>query len=142
MPEKNKVGRPKEPFKPWPGWEKDILGLYAEGAGDIEIRGLIAKKMEGRDSCTWDLWDRWLKEEQIFSETVKKGRGLCEIWWQNTGRTNLKDKNFSYVGWYMNMKNRFGWRDKQENVITPGQDSQGNKLKWQVEVVKAKDEDE
>ena len=138
---KNKVGRPKIPFKPWPNWKKDILSLYSEGASDVEIRGLIIEKMEEQNSCTWDLWDRWLKEEPEFSETIKKGREFCEIWWQRTGRKELKNKDFSYTGWYMNMKNRFGWRDKQENVITPGEDSNGDKFKWSVEIVKAEDKE-
>lgn len=108
------IGRPKEPFIPWEGWKEDILSLYSEGASDVEIRGLIAEKMEGRDKCSWNLWDRWLDEESDFCETIKKGRGLCEIWWQKKGRTSLHDHTFSSTLWYMNMKNRFGWQDKHE----------------------------
>lgn len=107
-------GSPKQPFKAWEGWHDDILSLYAEGASDVEIRGLIAEKMEGRETLTWYLWDRWLDEEPEFLETVKKGRGLCEIWWQRKGRTSLNEGTFSSTLWYMNMKNRFGWKDKQE----------------------------
>ena len=36
----------------------------------------------------------------------------------------------------------FNWTDKSELGITPGEDDSGNKLKWQVEVVRARDEDE
>lgn len=107
------AGRPKQKFKPWDNWQDDILNLYAEGASDVEIRGLVMEKM-GRESFHFDLWDRWLREEAKFSETIKNGRVLCEIWWKKNGRVNLKDRDFNSTLWYMNMKNRFGWADKQE----------------------------
>ena len=107
------VGRPKEPFIPWDGWQEDIFNLYSEGASDVEIRGLIMEKM-GRATYSVDLWNRWLEEEEMFSATIKKGRELCEIWWQKNGRVNLENRDFNPTLWYMNMKNRFGWADKQE----------------------------
>ncbi len=108
------AGRPKEKFTPWEGWQDDILSLCKEGASDVEVRGLIMEKSVDRDTLHFDLWTRWLEEEAEFSETIKKGRELCQIWWEQNGRTNLKDGSFSATLWYMNMKNRFGWADKQE----------------------------
>lgn len=108
------MGRPIEKFidQPFPdGWELQILELYSEGASDVEIKALIHT---WRGSFSNDLWDRWMKEEPSFSETIKKGKLLCEAWWQRNGRKNLMNKDFSYTGWYMNMKNRFGWADNQK----------------------------
>lgn len=108
------MGRPTEKFidQPFPDtWELQILELYSEGASDVEIKALIHT---WRGSFSNDLWDRWMKEEPIFSETIKKGKLLCEAWWQRNGRKNLMNKDFSYTGWYMNMKNRFGWADNQK----------------------------
>ncbi len=112
---KNKAGRPKETIESlWEGWYNDVLDLYKTGGSDVEVKALIWEK---RGSFSNDLWDRWMKEEPEFSETIKIGKMLCEAWWVKNGRTNLRDNDFSYTGWYMQMKNRFGWRDKSEQDV-------------------------
>lgn len=111
----NEGGRPKIGLEIlWEGWYNDILELYSEGASDVEIRALIYHKTKEKTKASFGLWERWLEEEEEFFETIKQGRMLSESWWSKTGRKNLSNKDFSYTGWYMNMKNRFGWRDKQE----------------------------
>ena len=64
----------------------------------------------------------WCKVHPEFMDSKKKGEALSEGWWMKMGRSNLKDKEFNYTGWYMNMKNRFGWADRQQvdNNITGG----------------------
>ena len=110
------TGRPKETLEDskdkFPNnWYEIILNEYSEGASDVEIKALIYK---WRKSFSNDLWDRWMKEEPEFSETIITGRILSKAWWTKSGRKNLDNKEFSATLWYMNMKNRFGWRDKQE----------------------------
>lgn len=119
-------GRPKSSIDLPDGWYNDVLSLYAEGASDVEIKAYVYQK---RGSFSNDLWDRWLEEEQQFSETIKQGRMLSEAWWAKTGRKNLGNKEFSYTGWYMNMKNRFGWKDKQE-VEQKTEHSGGISINW------------
>ncbi len=106
------TGRPKKDISLLPkGWETEILTLYKVGASDVEIKALLYVWLE---SFSNGLWDRWIKEEPVFSQTIKKGRALSESWWTKKGRLELDNKDFSYTGWYMNMKNRFKWADKQE----------------------------
>lgn len=106
------AGRPKEDLSELPnGWYNDILEVYRNGGSDVEVKALI---YEWRGRFSNSLWDRWINEEPEFSKTIKMGRMLSEAWWTKNGRTNLQNKEFNYTGWYMNMKNRFGWSDKQE----------------------------
>ena len=111
-------GRPKDDLSCLPDeWYKDVLNLYKEGASDVEVKALI---YQWKGSFSNDLWDRWMKEEPQFSETIKAGKFLSESWWAKKGRTNLENKEFSFTGWYMNMKNRFKWTDRQETTLEGG----------------------
>ena len=105
------AGRPLAEFDLPEGWQNTILEMYKEGASDVEVKAVI---YELRGSFSNDLWERWLQDEEQFSETIKVGKMLSAAWWQKSGRVNLKSGDFNYTGWYMNMKNRFGWRDKTE----------------------------
>ena len=121
----NKVGRPEKDLSLlWDNWYDDILELYSEGASDVEIKAMICQKTNGKVKMSNDLWDRWIQDYIEFSETIKMGKLFSESWWNKNGRKNLENKDFNYTGWYMNMKNRFGWTDKISNDIT----SKGEKI--------------
>jgi len=108
------AGRPKEGLNSLPdNWYDDVLNLYKEGGSDVEVKAMI---YEWRGSFSNDLWERWLKEEPEFSETIKMGKILSEAWWTKEGRTNLNKSSFSFTGWYMQMKNRFNWTDRVDNT--------------------------
>jgi hypothetical protein len=107
MEKKRKTGRPKKNLSSLPkDWENKVINLMSEGASEIEVKAML--------SLSNDTFARFLRDEPIFLEAVKRGRALCEAWWQREGRINLRNREFNAVLWYMNMKNRFGWRDKQE----------------------------
>jgi hypothetical protein len=120
-------GRPKEIFDLPQDWYKKILSLYEEGASDVEIKALI---YQWRGSFSNDLWDRWIKEEEQFSETIKMGKLISEAWWSKSGRKNLENRDFNYTGWYMNMKNRFNWTDKQSVDVTSLGDKVTPPIQW------------
>ena len=108
------VGRPKKELSELPEqWQKEIIMLYKKGGSDVEVKGLIYGWI---GSFSNNLWDRWLEEEPQFWETIKMGRVLSECWWTKEGRENLTFKDFSYTGWYMNMKNRFKWTDRVDQT--------------------------
>jgi hypothetical protein len=122
------IGRPKkEPDILPDGWGKEALSLYEEGAGDVEIKALIYKKL-GRFSN--DLWDRWLLESKEFSEIIGAGRLLSQAWWERMGRKNLHDhidkgsgSKFNDRLWFRNMQNRFrsSWKDNWDKFDAKGE---------------------
>lgn len=123
----NEGGAPKKGLDLlWDNWMEDIITLYSEGGDDVEVKALIATNSEGRVKASNDLWDRWLIEEEVFSETIKEGRILSNAWWNRQGRKNLQNKDFSFTGWYMNMKNRFSWADNSSVTIKQEQPLFGN----------------
>lgn len=102
-----KVGRPLTTIKDLPkGWEERIINLAKEGASIVEL----AVELDISRGTFYALSER----DEYFLNTVKKCKRLCEAWWLKKGRTELDNKDFSYTGWYMNMKNRFNWADKKE----------------------------
>jgi hypothetical protein len=107
-----KIGAPKKTICLLPShWQEALLELYRQGGSDKEVKALIYSWI---GTFSNNLWDRWMKEEEDFWETIKRGRMLSEAWWEKQGRTNLKNKDFNATLWYMNMKNRFGWADSQK----------------------------
>jgi len=98
-----KVGRPTK-YKP--EMCKTVLELMKEGASQEEVCGHL--------DISRETFYRWKEENNEFSDTIKRGVRLSKAWWEKEGRTSLRDREFNYTGWYMNMKNRFKWADKQE----------------------------
>ena len=125
------AGRPKKTVAATlkKGWQDDIINLYKIGASNIEIKAYI---WETTGSFSCDLWERWNKEEKEFSEIVKAGKMISNAWWEKNGRENIQNKGFNYTGWYMNMKNRFGWKDRQD--ITSNDKPVDNK--FSVKIIK------
>ena len=83
-----------------------IIENMSEGASLQEIKGRL--------DISNNLHERLLRDEKEYRETIKRGIRKSRAWWETTGRKCLWDREFSATLWYMNMKNRFGWRDKQD----------------------------
>lgn len=91
-------------------WKEKIIKESNEGASIVELAVLL--------DISRETFYALAKREDEFSYTIKKCKRLSEAWWVRKGRKNLDNKEFSYTGWYMNMKNRFNWADKQETKVS------------------------
>lgn len=99
-------GRPSK-YKP------DYCARVIEG-GRVgkSMAAIAALDLDIAESTLW----KWAEEHPEFSEAIKSAQRLALAWWEEQGRVNLEEgeKKFNHVLWYMNMKNRHGWADKQE----------------------------
>jgi hypothetical protein len=105
-------------------WMLDkITEVMAEGASKAEVCAEL--------DISFETLNQWKKDPEKFefSEALKKGELLSQMWWERKGRKNLENKDFNYTGWYMNMKNRFNWADKHEHT---GRD--GDAIKKEVSI--------
>lgn len=99
------------PTKYTPDMCDKTIELMREGASKTEVCAEIGICVD--TICEWCKPDgRYFNQE--FSDAVKKGLLLSQAWWERKGRKNLENRDFSYTGWYMNMKNRFDWADTQK----------------------------
>ena len=108
-----------------PEVQKKVIDLMKQGASIEEVCLEL-------DICRQTFYN-WCEKYPALLDTKKKGEGFSQGWWMREGRRNLKDRDFNYTGWYMNMKNRFGWADNQKTDIT----TQGDKVTGiQIEIIK------
>lgn len=91
-----------------------LIELMQKGASKAEVAADL-----GISRDTLHEWEKDPNKPE-FSDAIKRGEELSQAWWMRMGRENLQNKDFSATLWYMNMKNRFGWRDKQEVSGTDG----------------------
>ncbi len=89
---------------------KQVTELMKEGASIKELSYYL--------NVNRDTIYQWIEKYADFADTIKKGVDDAEAWWMIHGRTHIGDKEFNSTLWYMNMKNRFGWRDKTETTGT------------------------
>jgi len=117
---KRKRGQPKKTILDFPkDWKKIILRGSMEGKSEVELK---ADLMMSRGKDPESVWGLWLKfqqpgREEEFCTTIKLCKLLSEAWWQTQSRKGLrhtKNTVFETASWFINMKNRFGWKDKSE----------------------------
>ncbi len=103
------------PSKYHVGMLKRVIEYMGEGASKIELAADIGVCIDTIKQWQNPESDQYNKD---FSAAIKKGEALSAAWWMEQGRLNLENREFSPTLWYMNMRNRHGWADKQETKTT------------------------
>lgn len=102
-----KMGRP---IKYEPSMCDKVMPLMEQGASIAEVAAEL-----GVAISTLTLWREQYPD---LSAAIKRGIDASQSWWEKHGRIQLENRDFNATLWYMNMKNRFNWRDKTENEHT------------------------
>lgn len=104
---KNKVGRPRTTIDDLPeDWKSIVMDCGQRGGSEVEARCLLGISSTG--------WYTLLEDSVEFSETVAKASSLCQVWWEKNGQRLAIEGGGNATIWIFNMKNRFGWSDKQQ----------------------------
>lgn len=91
-------------------WRSILMGDFEHGGSLEEARALL--------KISRTVHERLMKEDPDYVNVINEGLELSKAWWLKQGRLNLftEPKSFNSVLWYMNMKNRWGWSDRQEHT--------------------------
>ena len=104
---KRPVGRPRTTTDDLPeNWQDIMVDCGQDGGSAVEARCLLG--------IGESAWETLLTDSEDFRRTEKKRQALCAVWWERQGRKMAAGADGNATVWIFNMKNRFGWRDKQD----------------------------
>jgi hypothetical protein len=102
------MARPKKTLNDLPkDWKEKCFNMYKKGYSTCEIVSEIF-------GISYHTFLNFKKNNKEFLQSIKELESFSKSWWMKKGRENVDNKDFNATLWYMNMKNRFGWKDKQE----------------------------
>lgn len=113
-------------------WVDTSIGLYEQGAGDEEVQ----KELR----ITPAAFESLLSAEPYFLQVIQYGRLCRKAWYLKWGRTHLTAKGANYTGWFQQMKNLYGWSDKQQQIISDGEISNMSNEEIELKLAAVKEE--
>ena len=89
---------------------------YCEIAESVLGEGYSQAVLAGELDVDEDTITNWKKEYPEFFGAIKRGSYKGQKFWEGLGISGASGQidGFNSASWIFNMKNRFGWRDKQE----------------------------
>jgi transposase len=113
--DKPRIGRPT---KYRPEMCEQAVAIFSEGGSKAEVCVAL-----GINKDTLILWTGDSQHRiPEFSEAIKRGLLKAEAWWEQKARMHLVDEpgqgKLNTALWFINMKNRFGWRDQVDHNVS------------------------
>lgn len=89
---------------------------YCQIAEDTLSEGLSQAVLAGKLNVDEDTITNWKAEHEEFFGAIKRGSSKGRELWERMGIQGASGQidGFNATSWIFNMKNRFGWRDRQE----------------------------
>jgi hypothetical protein len=81
---------------------------------ELMRKGLSRTAVAAKFDVTRETLNEWAKAHPEFSDALQLGETQSQAWWEQQAIDNLCNPHFQTGSWYANMKNRFGWRDRNE----------------------------
>jgi hypothetical protein len=81
---------------------------------ELMRKGLSRTAVAAQFGVTRETLNEWAKVHPEFSDALQLGETQSQAWWEQQAIDNLCNPHFQTGSWYANMKNRFGWRDRNE----------------------------
>ena len=110
-----KRGRPKDSTAPWRKGETRYHPSVCEKVINLMKKGYSQDVISAHLGITINVFHKWMNKGE-FRMAVEEGKKYSQLWWETQGIRAVQGeiKGFNSAVWIFNMKNRFGWRDKQE----------------------------
>ena len=87
---------------------------------EVMAKGYSFEAVAGHLKISKKTLYNWREKHPEFAEACELGLELSRIWWEQKGIDHVCNKptgfNLNTQSWIFNIKNRFGWKDKQEVV--------------------------
>lgn len=110
MSEEKKPAKQGAPTKYYPEMADISLSLMREGASKHEVARYLEISYQSLLN-----YERTYPE---FFEAIKKGESWARGWFERDGRVNLDNPKYQFIGWSMQMRNRFRYAE-DSTVILP-----------------------
>lgn len=87
---------------------------YCERLVEHMTKGLSFESFAAQVDVSRDTLYEWAHKHPDFSDAKGRGDSKARLFWEEMGVEGVFLSPFNQAVWSLHMKNRFGWRDKQE----------------------------